>query len=118
LALRPAIPAATNADTGAEEAFQTLTLRPLLKFQHALLCRCCAGHLAETKQSPTGKTPDQRTASITQCLTNKALHSTLLGMITGFFTDEEYSYYSLNRKAVNKRITSMLVARLVDGLPQ
>jgi hypothetical protein len=114
LALRPTITATAHADASAIEGFQTQALRPILKFQHAVLCRCCAHFLAETRQSLEGKTPGQQAAILGQALRNNTLHHTLLGMVTALMTEEEYDFYLLHQKECNRRITNMLAQRLLD----
>jgi hypothetical protein len=49
-------------------------------------------------------------------ITNQRFKSKVIGTVIGLFTIDDYSYYSLNLSALNKRIITMTIKRLQDQI--
>ena len=114
-ALRPHVPTAAAAT--AEERFQNDTLRPLLKLQHPLLLATFRHYLAKRKV-PYQNMPKAAFREKTENLLTRdnRLRGLLFGMVIGMFDEAELDYYLENESAVNRRITGMLVERVISGL--
>lgn len=95
-----------------EERFQSETLRPILKFQHALLH--CVFNKWKTQQSLDSLSIDDQRHRIKRLLQNNVqLRNQLLGIVIGMMTIDESQYYIDNESDIRKRIISMLVERLM-----
>ena len=118
VALRPNIDRIDNTlSTKDIEAFQNTVLRPVLKFQNTLLLHVFIDYAKQYKGVFFKLSGQQQLDYIHQSLsTNQRLKSKLIGTVVGLFTIEEYTYYSQNLSALNKRIISMTIQRLQDQL--
>ncbi len=113
--MRPII-SAQPADS-PEEAFQNTALRPILKQQHAAVVAVMRYYLKKRKARYEQLTHTLRTEKVKELVTrDNRLRGLLFGMVVGHFTPEELSYYLENEGGVNRRMTNLLVERLVDGL--
>ena len=121
LALRPHIaaepvPADESPTVGH---FLHTTLRPVLKLQNALLLTAVADfaldhHIPLAKASPV----DQQRQLAELLARNTKLRYTLLGLVTGLFTSEEYAYYRQHRPELNRRLLELAQRRVLDQTPQ
>lgn len=112
-ALRPEV--ATEPATSPAEQFQNETLRPILKMQHDLLATL-SDHYLTKRKVPLGQTAKaQRREKLKEMLTrDNRFRSLLFGLVIGQFTPEEMQYYLENEGDQNRRITSMLIDRLLS----
>ncbi|CAH0999158.1 hypothetical protein LEM8419_00455 [Neolewinella maritima] len=110
---RPHIP--TLPTDSPEEAFQNATLRPILKEQHELLHTIFRHYLTKRKVRPEQLPAAQRMDKIKELVTrDNRLRGLLFGMVIGHFTAEEATYYVENESGVNRRMTNLLVERLLS----
>ena len=113
--LRPNIPTETEK-AGELESFQNNVLRPILKFQHDLF-------VADAKANPLMKrcfqkdTIDEQRVELKNFFAKNAVSKyAFIGMISGLMTSEEFSYYLSEKATFDKRLSSMLIERLIDGM--
>ena len=103
------------AESSGKEAFQNITLRPILKLQHPLTQEL----LYTNKRYQVLKNIEMKehtfTAKIKSILqTDKSIRLTVIGIVVGMMTIEEYTTYLTDTREYNKRIISMQVKRYVD----
>ncbi|HEX8656327.1 MAG TPA: hypothetical protein VF690_02265 [Hymenobacter sp.] len=118
LALRPVIAteaAPATSGTASVGDFLHLTLRPVLKLQNDLLLAAVADFVADhhiplAKASPT----DQQRLLAELLARNTKLRYTLVGLVTGTFTAEEYAFYRQHRGEVNRRLHELAQCRVLD----
>lgn len=116
LAMRPSLALPTPEVQSPEELFQNSVLRPILKLQHPLLIHRFVTDSFTVKQKFAIKNAVEKTAYIEHRLkTDKKLQKEYVGMITGLMTLEEYTGYLQQKSELDRRITSMLVKRIIDG---
>ena len=114
-ALRPVLQTAPT--TLPAETFQNNTLRPVLKLQHELLLATFRHYLTKRKvrwQSMPKAAFREKTENL--LTRDNRLRGLLFGMVVGMFDNAELDYYLANESAVNRRITSMLTKRVINGL--
>ncbi len=118
LALRPNIPAAQPNQTAKPiEAFQNATLRPLLKWQNDLLVAAFVQYIKKRKNIFQSLDAPKKRAYINQALQkDQRFREWLFGLLAGHFTMEEWHFYNENESEIRKRITSMLIHRLIDQM--
>lgn len=110
--LRPVIESSINGSKNEIELFMHQTLRPLLKFQHHLICSIIS-HEKYLKLS--GEDLLLLHAQLNEYIQkNTILRTTLIGTIIGFFTKEELAIYFTFKKQFNKRIIEMAVTRYIS----
>jgi hypothetical protein len=118
LALRPAVAteaAPVTAGAASVGDFLHRTLRPVLKLQNDLLLAAVADFVADhhiplAKASPT----DQQRLLAELLARNTKLRYTLVGLVTGTFTAEEYAFYRQHRGEVNRRLHELAQRRVLD----
>ncbi|GAB3316689.1 hypothetical protein ACFQT0_01330 [Hymenobacter humi] len=117
LALRPTVAAAQPTDGPASTVGEFLhaSLRPVLKLQNNLLLAVVADfvldhHMLLAKASPT----DQQRQLAELLGRNTKLRYTVIGLITGCFTDEEYAFYRQHRAELNRRLLELAQRRVLD----
>ena len=120
LNLRPSIPQAkVDEQTGAEERFQNLTLRPIIKLQHPLLIEIFRQYITRTKTKFSELSDHQRVIFIDKTFNKDTkFKNELKGVIIGQMTVEEYQMYAQNTNAFNKRITHILAQRIKDSITE
>ncbi|SNR54904.1 hypothetical protein [Hymenobacter mucosus] len=115
LALRPTVEATLSAEPTAAN-FLHRTLRPVLKLQHEHVLAAVADFLSD-HHVPfllAHRTEQQRL--IGELLgRNTKLRYTIVGLITGQFTREEYTFYRAHRSELNRRILELAVQRAHDS---
>lgn len=112
--LRPLVP--TETEKAAEiEQFQNDVLRPILKFQHELF-------IAESRSNPMlnrcfqKETLEGKRAEIKQVFSkNASIKYQFIGMVTGLMTTEEFQRYQQQKSEFDKRMSQMLIERIMDG---
>lgn len=121
--VRPPLPAAeayADAPPGRPlpddlEAFQTRTLRPLLKLQNPLLLALTADHLARYIPGFASFAPADQTARLRQVLRQDArFKRTLYGFVLGLCTEAEFAFYQTHRSEVRRRLLALVTERLVS----
>ena len=120
LKLRAEIPSIENlGSTKALEIFQNNSLRPILKFQNDALVHVFLLDLRSKKiDLKTFNTKKRLLLIDTHLRTNSNLRQLLLGMVIALLSIDEMEFYNSVYKELNKRIFSMLKARLKDQLVQ
>jgi NDP-sugar pyrophosphorylase family protein len=118
LRIRPQIKKHQTFETmSAEERFQNSTLRPVLKLQNPLLLASFVNYATKHKGVFFDIPTDKQLAYIENAVhKDQKLRNALKGMIIGQFTVEEYNIYTQNSSQLNKRMMSLVIARLQDQL--
>lgn len=117
--LRPTLEISMQGEKNAEEEFMHQTLRPVLKFQHDLICELlkAEAHLDLNLLAGKNKTELEKRAYLSDYIVkNVSLKNTLLGTIIGLFGADEVVYYLQNRKGINKRIVEMILTRFLSEM--
>jgi|AntRauTorckE5430_2_1112549.scaffolds.fasta_scaffold05194_3 hypothetical protein len=116
LSIRPDVPTKDLESTPAER-FQNTTLRPILKLQNELL-QAVFLHMMDKRKVPFLKqAPKEQAQQIEHSLSkDKRLRFQLLGVVIGQFTTAEYATFLESEQEVVRRIFTMMVQRLKDGL--
>jgi hypothetical protein len=116
LSFRPEIPSARiDPNTSDEERFQNLTLRPIIKFQNALLLAAFCNYVRKHKNAFYELGLEKRLEFIENSIQKDIkFRNSLKGMIIGQYTIEEYEHYITNSSALNKRMMNMVINRLKD----
>lgn len=113
-ALRPIIEA--DCDTYSDvESFQNAVLRPILKFQHSLICSFLG------QEDKLLQLIDAENSLSTKIVRTKhylskqpALRSTLVGLVIGLLSVDEMAFYLSNKRELDRRLSAMLAQRFVD----
>ena len=115
LQLRPELD--TSPAISDSEAFQNQSLRPILKLQHQLLVDIATHYLAKRKVSLEQTARVQRRDKLKELLTrDNRFRSLLFGITIGQFTAAEMAYYLNHEGETNRRITNLLLERLLSVL--
>ncbi len=112
LSIRPVLGLPTN-DLTPSQAFQNTTLRPILKMLNDKIC--LYSNLEMPKLTKIIHLDERRTYVTTFYNKNPQKARFLMGMICGFFTEEEFSFYLSNQVEVNKRIKEMCIERIASN---
>jgi hypothetical protein len=100
-----------------EEAFQNITLRPILKLQNELFIQVFINYAVKQKNTFFALTPDKKMNYIENVIHKDVkFRNSLKGMVIGFFTVNEYHIYIKNSSNLNKRMMSLLIERLKSQL--
>src|SRR5687767_11435986 len=107
LTMRPPVPTAP-AEPGTVGAFLHATLRPVLKLQNLVLLALVADFVLD-HHIPLAKASDidQQRLLAELLARNTKLRYTVIGLISGFFTTEEYSFYRQHRSELNRRLLEL-----------
>lgn len=104
-----------NNEMSSDECFQNKTLRPILKFQNALLIAVFKNYIKKHKNTFLELSLEKRFLYIENAIQKDIKFRNLLkGMVIGLFTVDEYTNYIQNSSALNKRMINMVVERLKD----
>lgn len=96
-----------------EEAFQNITLRPILKLQNELFIQVFINYAVKQKNTFFLLTPDKKLQYIENVIHKDIKFRNLLkGIIIGFFTVNEFQDYIKNSSNLNKRMMNLLIERL------
>ena len=96
-----------------EEAFQNITLRPILKLQNELFIQVFINYAVKQKNTFFLLTTDKKIQYIENVIHKDIKFRNLLkGMIIGFFTVNEFQDYIKNSSNLNKRMMNLLIERL------
>lgn len=103
--------------SSAEEAFQNITLRPILKLQNDIFIQVFINYAVKQKNVFFNLTPDKKIIYIENAIHRDfKFRNFLKGMIVGFFTVNEYNDYTGNSSNLNKRMMNLLIERLKSQL--
>ena len=106
-----------QAGLHAMNEFQNRVLRPILKFQHPLFIAYFNYYATAQKLDISSLDSVELKVLIRKHLqSNTKLKNYLIGASTALFTAKQLQYYLQETKEINKRIISMLVERIFDGL--
>ena len=111
-ALRPVVPTEMSEADAAVGAFLHATLRPVLKLQNELLLAVVTDFVRDHHivLLPT----DQQHQLAELISRNTKLRYTLVGLITGVFTSDEYALYRQHRAELNRRLLELAQRRVLD----
>jgi len=116
--LRPSIPnAKTNKFTSPEECFQNTTLRPVVALQANLLVEVFRNYIFKHKNVFYDLPLEKRMDYIDNAIhKDMKFRNSLKGIVIGQFTLEEYSLYTLNSSALNKRMMHLVRERIKENV--
>lgn len=116
--IRPEILSATiNDNMSADERFQNLVLRPVIKFQNDLLIVVFRNYIKKHKSVFYDLSLEKRIVYIGNAIQkDMKLRNSMKGMIIGQFTVEEYGIYIENSSALNKRMMNIVKERLLSNI--
>jgi hypothetical protein len=112
LALRPSVPVETTDADSPIGAFLHTTLRPVLKLQNDLLLVIVADFVRD--HHIVLRLTDQHHQLSELLARNTKLRYTVVGLISGQFTTEEYAFYRQHRAELNRRLLEMTQRRVLD----
>ena len=102
-----------TATSSAEEKFQNLTLRPILKFQNDLFLEVFKNYAVKQKGVFFTLNPEKKMNYIEHVIQRDIkFRNALKGMVIGMFTISEYKEYIQNSSNINKRMMNLLIERL------
>ena len=100
-----------------DERFQNKTLRPIIKFQNNLLVAIFKNYIKKHKNTFYELSLEKRLIYIENTIQKDIkFRNSLKGVIIGQFTVDEYTKYTQNSSALNKRMMNMVVERLKDQI--
>ncbi len=116
VALRPTVLAEAGDAPATVGHFLHATLRPVLKLQNALLLAVVADFVRDHHivLHPT----DQQRQLAELLARNTKLRYTVVGLISGQLTTEEYSFYRQHRPELNRRLLELAQRRVLDQAEQ
>lgn len=104
-----------NSEMSSDEYFQNTVLRPIIKFQNDLLIAAFLNFCNTYKNVFFELSAENKISYIENALIkDRAFRNTLKDMIVGLFTVDEYTIYSSNASALNKRIIGIVKERLIS----
>lgn len=118
LTIRPEIPGAKiSNNTCADEQFQNLTLRPVIKLQNDLLIAAFRNYIQKHKNIFHEMSVEKRLNFIENSIQKDIkFRNSLKGMIIGQFTISEYEAYIGNSSALNKRMMNLVKERIKNNI--
>ena len=106
---------AIKSEMSSEEYFQNSVLRPIIKFQNDLLIAAFLNFCSTYKNVFFELSAENKISYIENAVVkDRTFRNSLKDMIVGLFTIEEYSIYSANASALNKRIIGIVKERLIS----
>ena len=103
--------------SSAEEIFQNVVLRPILKLQNDLFLAVFKNYIVKQKVDFDSFSPEKKMTFIDNAIQRDIkFRNALKGMIIAMFTVEEYSQYIKNSSSLNKRMMNMLIDRLKNQI--
>lgn len=116
LGIRPEIPSATvTIQTSADERFQNITLRPVIKLQNDLFIEVFKNYIRKHKNAFYELSVEKKMLFIENAIQKDIkFRNSLKGMVIGQFTIEEYDMYIQNSSALNKRMMNLVIDRLKE----
>ena len=96
------------------EQFQNTSLRPILKFQNAVIVLYFTAQL-NGEEIPKSSVLREALIKV-RFQKDPIIRNTLIGMVLGLLSAEELEFYVLNKAELTKRIVALLCQRLKDEL--
>lgn len=114
--IRPAVPVDTSAQQPMEQ-FQSRTLRPICKLQNPLILMTVARYLQKYNTGFRQMDRADQEAKVRNLLKeDRRLKRTLVGLVAGHFTSDEYAFYLDHQREVRRRLTALFTQRVLDQL--
>jgi hypothetical protein len=111
--LREQLSIPVSGDTSDTEAFQSKTLRPILKLQNEIYLMLFQDYAVSKISDFNSLTTEKKLSFIDQSLRkDHALRNIFIGMTVGMLTAEEMKTYIPDKNIFNKRIITMIIERL------
>jgi len=116
--IRPEILSTTINDyMSADERFQNLVLRPIIKLQSDLFIEVFKNYIVKHKSVFYDLSLEKRILYIEKAIQkDMKFRNSLKGMVIGVFTVEEYKIYIQNSSALNKRMMNIVKERLLNNI--
>jgi len=116
--IRPEILSAKiHENMSADERFQNLVLRPILKLQNDLFIDVFKNYVSKHKNDFYSYSVEKKLLFIENAIQKDIKFSnSLKGMVIGLFTIDEYAEYIQNSSNLNKRMMNMLIERLKSNV--
>ena len=112
VSLRPVIATEAHEEEGTVGTFLHATLRPVLKLQNDLLLAVVADFV---RDHHILLRPTDQHHQLSELLgRNTKLRYTVVGLISGQFTTDEYAFYRQYRAELNRRLLEMALRRVLD----
>ena len=112
--IRDAVAVDTERSSLAIEQFQNTSLRPILKFQNAVIVLYFTAQL-NGEEIPKSSVLREALIKV-RFQKDPIIRNTLIGMVLGLLSAEELEFYVLNKAELTKRIVALLCQRLKDEL--
>ena len=114
--IRPDLSVDTS-EQGPMERYQSRTLRPICKLQNDLILTLVARYLQKYNTGFAQMDRVDQEAKIRNLLReDRRLKRSLVGMISGHFTENEFAFYLEHQREVRRRLTELLTQRALDQL--
>lgn len=106
-----------KAEMSSEEYFQNSVLRPIIKFQNDLLIAAFLNVSKKYKNLFFELSTEKKIIYIENTLKKDGtFRNTLKNLVVGLFTVEEYTTYTSNASALNKRMVGIIKERLISHI--
>lgn len=114
--IRPAVPVDAS-DQRPMEQFQSRTLRPICKLQNPLIVMTVARYVRKYNTEFRQMARADQEAKVRNLLKeDRRLKRSLVGLIAGHFTAEEYAFYLDHQREVRRRLTALFTQRVLDQI--
>ncbi len=106
-----------NNEMSAEERFQNLVLRPIIKLQDDLFIEVFKNYVHKHKNVFYELSTEKRIFYIENSIQkDMKFRNSMKGMVIGLFTVEEYKLYIENSSALNKRMMNLVKERIINSI--
>lgn len=114
--IRPHVPVDT-AEQRPMEQFQSRTLRPICKLQNPLILTTVARYLHKYNTGFAGMDrADQQRKARNLVKQDRRLKRSLVGLVSGHFTEDEYAFYLAHQREVRRRLVALFTQRVLDQM--
>jgi catechol 2,3-dioxygenase-like lactoylglutathione lyase family enzyme len=114
--IRPAVPVDTSAQQPMER-FQSRTLRPICKLQNPLILTTVARYLQKYNTGFRRMDRADQEAKVRNLLKeDRRLKRSLVGLVAGHFTANEYAFYLDHQREVRRRLVALFTQRVLDQI--
>lgn len=116
--VRPILPnELTIGALKAEELFQNMVLRPIIKMQHDILVYRVKSYFASKKVVFHLMDKKKRVVALESAFKNdNPFKKEIQGMVIGQLNGEEFKQYLKTEKSFNKRVIQMVKNRMIDSV--